>query len=345
MQIGVVGINHKNASLAIREKLAQVCHKRLGHRDAFIGDRSFVLLSTCNRTEIYFTAPYLSETHTYLLHLIRPDIHPTLDQKLYSFFGDDCFTHLCRVTAGLDSAIVGESEIQRQVKCAYQDTAEVRSLPSILHFAFQKALKIGKDLRTEFPLSGSIPQLDQGILHIGNHFHHQFLERPFLFIGASQTNRHLIHFFKQKKASSLTLINRTDSTSYTLSLQENIHFLPWKHLHAWIDYDTIILGTKSPTPLIHACALSSPKLILDLSVPRNADPSLSYQPQVTLYNIDQINRLLNYRQKKLNHLLIQAERFIKKTSFKYTRIFAKKSLKRNAPQRHRENFMICNGKS
>ncbi len=136
MRVGLIGINHKLADLKLRELLAYACQKRFGPVFSTHENHSFVLLSTCNRTEVYFSSEDLTNTHNYLLSILRQEVKYEFEQKLYSFFGYDCFFHLSRVTAGLDSAIVAETEIQGQVKTAYDNAQEFSQLPSDLHFLF-----------------------------------------------------------------------------------------------------------------------------------------------------------------------------------------------------------------
>src|SRR6185503_11227665 len=112
MQIGVLGINHKSAEISRREQVAHACRIRVS-RDCEIAERYHcVVLSTCNRTEIYFSSDNLAEAHSALLNVLRGEIEIPFEHKLYSFFGFDCFMHLARVTSGLDSVIIAESEIQ-----------------------------------------------------------------------------------------------------------------------------------------------------------------------------------------------------------------------------------------
>ena len=120
----MLGINHKLADLKLRELLAKASQRRFGAGISTHGSHHFILLSTCNRTEIYFCSDDLAATHTYLLSILRNEVDEEFDQKLYSYFGRDCFHHLARVTAGLDSAIVAETEIQGQVKKAYEFAAQ-----------------------------------------------------------------------------------------------------------------------------------------------------------------------------------------------------------------------------
>lgn len=169
MRVGVLGINHKLAGLELRELLAKICYRRLHPGQSTHGEHSFVLLSTCNRTEVYFSSANLAETHSYLLSILRNDVNEDFDQKLYSYFGQDCLLHLCRVTAGLDSAIIAETEIQGQVKSAYELAQEFHVLPFELHYLFQKSLGIAKKVRTVLPTKPGLPDVGQAIFQTGQH--------------------------------------------------------------------------------------------------------------------------------------------------------------------------------
>src|SRR5690606_30288580 len=111
-----------------------------------------VILSTCNRAEIYFSGEDLAAVHSHLLSFLRAGVDVPFERTFYSFFGIDCFFHLCKVASGLDSAIFAESEIQGQVRVAY---ANAKKLSSCLHFVFQKALKISKEIRSYQHSQGS----------------------------------------------------------------------------------------------------------------------------------------------------------------------------------------------
>jgi len=139
MRIAVLGINHKSSDLELREQLARVVQRSLLGESPIAEKLGLVVLSTCNRTEIYFSQEDLAAAHTELLAHLRSEIPVPFEHKLYSYFGADCFTHLALVTAGLDSLIPCETEIQRQVKMAYAHGCLYRKLPSAVHFLFQKS--------------------------------------------------------------------------------------------------------------------------------------------------------------------------------------------------------------
>lgn len=312
MRVGVVGINHKLADLKLRENLAKACQHLFGPLQAIHDDHSFILLSTCNRTEVYFTSPDLAITHTYLLSMLREQVEGEFDHKLYSYFGIDCFSHLTRVTLGLDSAIIGETEIQGQVKMAYETTADYHRLPESFHFLFQKALGIAKKLRSDLQLGRGMPNLEHAVFQTGKHLFKNYEEVRLLFVGASEINLKILSFLKGKNFQNIALCNRSDEQSERVAEHHHINHLKWSQLKTWTEFDWVIFGTKSPDFLIKREELPQQKigqkLIMDLSVPRNVEPKLGQEGNITLMNIDQINRLLKIRHRKMNHILTEAEK-------------------------------------
>ncbi|MCH9625713.1 MAG: Glutamyl-tRNA reductase [Chlamydiales bacterium] len=286
MRLGVIGINHKSADLRLRETLALVSQKLFGSANSAHSNLSYVLLSTCNRTEVYFYSEDPAATHTYLLNVLRGEIQEEFEHRIYSYFGSDCFFHLARVTAGVDSALLGETEIQGQVKRAYETAAEYRALARELHFLFQKCLKIGKQVRSESTLYGGSPSLEESILQAGEQVFENLSQKKVLFVGLSEINYKVYMGFKKRGFERITFCNRSDHKVQELELNA----LPWKRLEQWTGYDVVIFGTKSPCFLVSTAEVDSKKLVIDLSVPRNVDPSIGRHAHVMLLNVDQLNR-------------------------------------------------------
>lgn len=333
MRIGVLGINHKLADLQLRELLAKACQRRFSAGNCLHARHSFVLLSTCNRTEIYFSSDDLAESHSYLLTILRHEVERDFDQKLYSFFGIDCFLHLCRVTAGLDSAIVAETEIQRQVKAAYENASLYHVLPSELHYLFQKSLKISKQVRTKLPIKPGLPDIEHAVLNAGLEYFDD-LSIKILFVGASDINIKILRFLKAKHYANIAICNRTLDRAQTLAAHHELALLDWSQLRSWPDYDWVIFGTKSQETLIHPQDLlkpaAKPKLLIDLSVPRNVHPLLENCERITLLNIDQINRSLQTRHHTFTQTLLQAEQIITHATKTHLQLFYKKKEARPA---------------
>lgn len=328
MRVGVLGINHKLADLKLRELLAKTCDRRFGPGRSTHGMHHLVLLSTCNRTEVYFSSEELPATHSYLLNILRHEVGEEFDQKLYSYFGHDCFLHLCRVTAGLDSAIAAETEIQGQVKCAYENAQRFHALPHHLHYLFQKSLGTAKKIRAVLPFKPGLPDIEHAIYQAGQHLFTQPQQASVLFIGASEINQRILSFFKTKRFANLHLCNRSYHKGLAIAQAHEVSFVPWEHAHLWAHYDWIILGTKSPeyivAPRHFSEASAGKKLIVDLGVPRNADPLLAKRTDTTLLNIDQINRLLKIRRQRLADSLNQAEELILEAIQQQVALFQKK---------------------
>lgn len=328
MRIGIVGINHKLADLKLRELLAKACQRRFGAGNALHGDHVFILLSTCNRTEIYFSSDDLAETHTYLLNILRHEVGEDFDQKLYSYFGQDCFLHLSRVTAGLDSAIVAESEIQGQVKIAYEHAVAYHKVPSDLHYLFQKSLKIGKKVRTELLIKPGMPDLEHAIYNIGTHMFEDTKQFQILFVGTSDINRKILAFLKGKNLHNITICNRTKDKAATLAEAHGAHVLEWNDIAKWHLYDWVIFGTKAPEYVLTKETIPhhdmGQKLIIDLCVPRNVEPTVAKDPRITLLNIDQINRTLKIRRQRLYTALNHAEQLVTESAKQYTDLFLQK---------------------
>lgn len=332
MRLGIIGINHKLANLKLRERLAQICQRRFQPNSSIHPDHHFVLLSTCNRTEVYFSSEDLTATHTYLLDILRGEVDEDFDQKLYTYFGKDCFRHLARVTAGLDSAILFETEIQGQVRSAYEMALSYHRLPQELHFLFQKVLRIGKQVRTDLPSVRGMPNLEHAVLQFGSGFF-PFLDKArVLFIGASEINLKILHFLKQKGAHHITICNRTTSTAQGLANKHLLHILPWDNRDQWHTFDWVICGTKAPYPILRMHQLPSElngrKLLIDLSVPRNIDPGLALHPQLSLYNVDQINLSLSNRRRALADRLACAEVIVDDRCALQISLFQQKEMER-----------------
>jgi glutamyl-tRNA reductase len=331
MRLGVIGINHKLADLKLRELLARACQRRFHPTVCAHGTHSFVLLSTCNRTEVYFSSQELPATHTYLLEVLRNDVQHDFEQKLYTFFGRDCFRHLARVVAGLDSAILCETEIQGQVRAAYETASEFQKLPEELHFLFQKVLKIGKQVRTELPLGRGMPDLEHAVLRTGTRFFACPEKARLLFVGASEINLKILCLLKRKGYEQLTICNRTRVKAEAIAERYGIDCVPWETLSEWPRFDWIVCGTKAPQPVIlgpDLHALGGQKLLIDLSVPRNITPSLALHPQISLYNIDQINVSLRYRHRSMSESIDLAEKMVDACSTQQTLLFQSRATQR-----------------
>ncbi|MBX7066798.1 MAG: glutamyl-tRNA reductase [Parachlamydiales bacterium] len=298
LSIGVLGVNHKTANLPLREAIARGVSNLSSNA---IFPYPTVLLSTCNRTEIYFSSEDLAEGHSHLLSYLRKQIDVPFEQAFYSFFGIDCFFHLCRVAAGLDSAIFAESEIQRQVRVAYSSAS---NLPASLHFVFQKALKVSKEVRSQQQQNG-VPTLYKALWRLA-----EWQNKKILAVGYSQINRGFISFLLHKGVSQITLATRSPGNVDV----EGIRVVDRSILSHWGHFDVIVCAGSSDGYLIQGQGHER-HIIFDLSVPRNVDPNVGAK----LYNIEQINQWIAEHQN--THLLGEAESMIWQNVIRLSRIY------------------------
>lgn len=326
MRIGVIGINHKLADIALREAIARACEKYFCSEKITHACHYFVLLSTCNRTEIYFSSHDPSMTHSYILHLLREEIQEDFDQKFYSFFGYDCFYHLARVAAGLDSAILAETEIQGQVRLCYENSAKRQQLPGELHFIFQKSLQIAKHTRNKFLGSFSQASIEHAMWQICRRHSHN--NPHILFVGASQTNFKAIHYFKKRGFGNIHICNRTDEKARKAASELDLKYLPWQDLHVWKNLDVICCATKSPEPLIALDKEYLDKLFFDLSVPRNINSTPNLDNN--LFHIDLLQRLARQKQEHMEASLAEADEHIAQATFSH--IQGRQRREANKPQ-------------
>ena len=154
------------------------------------------------------------------------------------------------MTAGLDSAIVAETEIQGQVKAAYEGAIEYTRIPSDLHYLFQKCLKIGKKIRSELLIKPGMPDLEHAIYNIGSHMFKKPQEFKILFVGASEINRKILGFLKGRNLHDITLCNRSGEHASEVAEAHQVAILPWQEIASWHLYDWIIFGTKAPDYLV-----------------------------------------------------------------------------------------------
>ncbi|MEZ5315367.1 MAG: hypothetical protein R3E91_04060 [Chlamydiales bacterium] len=330
MQIAILGISHKSADLTLREKLAKVCHRQFGSNKSIHPSYAYVLLSTCNRIEIYFSSIDLAKTHTHLLEMLRGEMQEEFEPHIYSYFGNNCFSHLARVTAGFDSVLMGETEIQGQVKQAYEEAISVRFLSRELHFLFQKCLKIGKNIRSRGAIFQKLPKLEGTILQAGQILLGHLEKKTILFVGFSEINRKIFFAFKSKGILNMTFCSRSYEKEDQMAQKENIQFLPWNAFHKWSTFDFIIFATKYPDFLVlESSKVRKKTLIIDLSVPRNVHPQLGKNKQITLLNIDQLGRLMDRRKGSKDPKMGQIEmQLIAETVEQQVSLFKLKELQR-----------------
>jgi glutamyl-tRNA reductase len=209
----------------------------------------------------------------------------------------------------MDSAILWESDIQCQVKTAYEQAALRSKLPKEIHFLFQKALRNGKLVRSGLHTEQGIPDLEHAIFQVGTDFF-EGRSQKILIVGASAINLKVLAYLKRKGYSDITLCNRSKERGELAADKYNCPLIPWNLRATWKSFDWIIYGTKSPTILLHkeeVGEILGKKCIMDLSVPRNVDPEIGSSATLQVLNIDDLHQIVQKKREGLTHLIRAAE--------------------------------------
>ncbi|HEV3227872.1 MAG TPA: glutamyl-tRNA reductase [Solirubrobacteraceae bacterium] len=303
MELLTLGISHKTAPVALRERLA------LSEREAerFVQEavntpeiREAVALSTCNRTEIYLVVGDPVEAESDVLGMLaqRAGIRPTeLAEVIYSPRNCDAARQLYRVTSGLESMVVGEAEIQGQVKRAYDNALAAQTTGPLTNKLFAAALLTGKRVRSETELGAgrvSVPSVAVGLARavVGD-----LNERRVVIIGTGETSELTARALADQGVSTIFVANRHADRARSLAERFGGTVASLDQLPAHLERaDIVVASTSSPHPIVGHEELElvmrarngRSLLLIDLAVPRDVDPDCADLPDVTLYDMDDL---------------------------------------------------------
>lgn len=297
----VVGLSHRTASLEMRERFAfegealQEAIEQLRER----GVEEVVILSTCNRTELYACTPY-SNLLVDFLHEWEGLPYGTLDQYLYIRRGGEAVEHLFQVAAGLDSQVLGESEILAQVKQAWEKARSAGAVGVLLNSLFQRAVAVGKRVRTETALGRQVVSVASLALRAALQHKPDITNATILVIGTGTMGRRVLKELSEFGPKALYILSHT--FSYATALANDTGAIPMALgalQQVLVDADIIFTATTAPHPILDVTCLSPlseqrsarPLVILDLGVPRNTDPAVRLLPFVTLYDIEDLKAI------------------------------------------------------
>ena len=305
MNVQIVGCSYHGTSIAIRERLAfgrEQSAEALDQWRRVFRNVEGVLLSTCNRVEVYAaTEAAAMPTHQQVagflarFHKLDPaDVEPLL----YSSQGDAAIRHLFTVAASLDSMVLGESQILAQVKQAYQAATDRDTTGPLLHSAFQAAIRVARRVTTETAIHQrrvSIPSV--AVAEFARQIFERFDDKETLVIGAGEMAEETLRYLCDEGARRITVVNRHFDRAEELARQWQGTPRPWEDLHEAIAAaDLVISTTGAGKPIvgldefrqIEASRRRRTLFILDLAVPRDFDPAIGGRPDVYLYSIDDL---------------------------------------------------------
>jgi glutamyl-tRNA reductase len=299
----LVGLNHQTAPVELREQfhlaedavrlaLAKLCGDVL---------TEVVIVSTCNRLEIVGWTEETERGFDVILAFLARSQHITSDQlrsSLYFLEGHDAVQHLMRVASGLESLILGETQVLGQVAHALAQAQSASTDGPILSRLFNSALHAGKRARNETAISHHTLSVSHAAvllikLHIDN-----LLPTRVLVIGAGEMAELAVQALQMHGARSICLINRTDTKAADLGQRLGIRALSWCDFpQALCNADVVIAATGAPVPIIRpediAASVNQPILFVDIGVPRNIAENVKDLPRVHLYDIDDLETVVD----------------------------------------------------
>jgi glutamyl-tRNA reductase len=306
MPILMIGLNHKVAPVEVREQLAfgpecvpVVLDQIIDNSTSSI--KEVVLLSTCNRTEVYICTCDSSEGETRLKEFLadRAKLPPDCLQRMsYVLRGEEAAEHLMQVAAGLDSLVLGENEILGQVRSAAEMAHNAGATGPILSALFRYALRAGKRARTETEIGRGDISVASVVVEMAEGSFGPLNERTALLIGAGKISAITARALSKAGLRCIMVANRTFERAEKLAKSLNgvaVHFDVLDDV--LMQADIVICSTGAPHIVLHTEAVEKaqkirygrPLLIADLAVPRDADPQVASIPGVQLANIDDLD--------------------------------------------------------
>ncbi len=300
-----IGLNHTTAPIEVREALALHDSQKREIMEELMGTshcKGIVILNTCNRCEIYLCTSKSDEAEEQLKSILErhSNISDTLEDHLYIYEGKQSIQHLFKVSSGLDSMVKGEPQILGQIKEAYEFSCESDCCDTHLHEVFKRGIRTGKRARNETSLSEKAISIGSAACELAEGKFNDLKDANVLIVGAGDMGKAVLKNLSDQGVSDLHISNRTLERS--VSLAEEFEGIPMsledldKNLH---EYDLIITSTAASEPIIdfeeHGSVLEKRdknQLFIDLAVPRDVDPELKELENVTIYDIDDLDRIV-----------------------------------------------------
>ena len=321
MTINVLGVNHKSAPIDVREKLVfdkNSIPRALDDIKNIEGVNEVVLISTCNRTEIY------TENDSDNSKIIKwlnshQDVTQDCEPFMYSYYEEKAIKHLFSVASGVDSMVIGENEILGQVKDAFRIADQNNCIKSSLKKLFEFSFSVAKQVRTKTDIgSNPVSFMFTSITLIKKIFDN-ISSKKALVVGSGYMIQLAIKYLQSNNVRNITLTNRNSEKGSRIAKDNGCNYSKLQYLPNIIAaHDIIISCTSSTIPIIGKGMMESsinninakPFVIIDLGVPRDVEPEISDLENVYLYSIDDLGKVIKNNYKIREQAVAEAEKII-----------------------------------
>jgi len=304
MAFNILGLNHKTAPVALREKVAFSEDRLVAALRALRQERGVaevVILSTCNRTEVYWAGSASGEELSQWLERHHEE-GLDLTASVYVHQEKHAVEHAFNVASGLDSMVLGEAQILGQLKNAYRIAQETGSTGPHLNKLFQAAFSAAKRVRSETQIGANAVSLASATVSLARRMYSDFSAHTALMIGAGEMVALAARHFAAAGVKRIVIANRTLVNAQTLAAEISGYAVDLSHLDKELaEADIVVSCTASPVPLITKAAAAvavrarrhRPIFMVDLAVPRDIDPAVTDLEDVYLFSIDDLQQLVD----------------------------------------------------
>jgi glutamyl-tRNA reductase len=323
--IAVLGISHRTAGVEVRDKIALSEDEQLQLMNQ-IKQRTNVngslVLSTCNRTEIYLSGDELAEEIAVLkgtLTNLKSSPYFEDPEVAYELYDHDMAEHFFKVASGLDSQIVGEVQIMTQVKDAYNAAHETAATDAVLNKLFNFAMQAKKKVyNNTFLYDGTVSVSFAGV-ELARKIFSDLTNKKILLVGAGKTAELVAFHFMENGVKEIDVVNRTLSTAEELATQLGGRGFAMEQLEeALNDVDIVISATASETYVLSSDLLNKvsklnkrrPMFLIDLAVPRDIDPKAEDIDNIYLFNLDDLQEIVNSNLEKRKEEIPKSQKIL-----------------------------------
>ncbi len=308
MDLLVIGLSHRTAPLDLREKVAfsaEEAEETLRGSNSVQSIPERMLLSTCNRTELYALAETPDLGRSFFLDLIRARRGVDLNgssESIYQHHGREMAAHLFRVASSIDSMIVGDVQILGQVHDAFEIALRAGATGPLMHRLLDSAFRVGKRVRSETEIGIGAVSVSYAAVTLATRIFADMSERTALLVGSGESSELAALHLREAGIGRMLVTNRTRERAVELAAKLDATAVPFEDLERSIASACIVLtATASPQPIIgpemvrraHAARGNRPLLFIDIAVPRDVHPSVGDLDNVFLYDIDALQGLVS----------------------------------------------------
>lgn len=325
MTLLALGINHKTAPVALRERVTfspETLDQALVSLLQQPLVQGGVVLSTCNRTELYLSVAQQENFKELLVgwlcdyHHLQPD---EVRQSLYWHLNDEAVSHLMRVASGLDSMVLGEPQILGQVKKAFADSQRGHSVSGELERLFQKSFSVAKRVRTETEIGTNAVSVAFAACTLARQIFESLADVTVLLVGAGETIELVARHLREHHVKALVIANRTRERAQLLANEVGASVIGLAQLDGQLaNADIIISSTASTLPIIGKGMIeramkqrrNQPMLLVDIAVPRDIEPEVGKVPNAYLYTVDDLQAIIQKNLAQRQSAAVQAETIV-----------------------------------